>query len=128
MEKAEKWPGISIHSTLFRYQDARNKNKKSDALSKLASLTFAHLTKEVMFEMLQKKSIEAEIGMTPVEKLVKIGWPLWWNFSGTERCPGWSGGKENKNESSNVPAHLCNSVEKSIHGAAAMMPRPDTSR
>ena len=36
----------------------RSKNKKADALSKLASLTFAHLTKKVLVEVLEKSSIE----------------------------------------------------------------------
>nr|GEU31909.1 reverse transcriptase domain-containing protein [Tanacetum cinerariifolium] len=36
----------------------RNQNKKADALSKLASMTFEHLTKEVLIEVLSKMSIE----------------------------------------------------------------------
>ncbi|GJT68976.1 reverse transcriptase domain-containing protein [Tanacetum coccineum] len=36
----------------------RNQNKKADALSKLASMTFKHLTKEVLVEVLPKRSIE----------------------------------------------------------------------
>ncbi|GJY90707.1 putative ribonuclease H-like domain-containing protein [Tanacetum coccineum] len=36
----------------------RNQNKKVDVLSKLASMTFVHLTKEVLIEVLAKRSIE----------------------------------------------------------------------
>ncbi|GKA71894.1 reverse transcriptase domain-containing protein, partial [Tanacetum coccineum] len=36
----------------------RNQNKKADTLSKLASMTFEHLTKEVLVEVLPKQSIE----------------------------------------------------------------------
>nr|GEY92238.1 reverse transcriptase domain-containing protein [Tanacetum cinerariifolium] len=36
----------------------RNQNKKADALSKLASMTFKHLTKEVLVKVLPKRSIE----------------------------------------------------------------------
>ncbi|GJX72980.1 reverse transcriptase domain-containing protein [Tanacetum coccineum] len=36
----------------------RNQNKKANALSKLASMTFEHLTKEVLVEVLTKRSIE----------------------------------------------------------------------
>ncbi|GJY66134.1 reverse transcriptase domain-containing protein [Tanacetum coccineum] len=36
----------------------RNHNKKADALSKLASMTFEHLTKEVLVEILTKRLIE----------------------------------------------------------------------
>ncbi|GJR76362.1 reverse transcriptase domain-containing protein [Tanacetum coccineum] len=36
----------------------RNQNKKADVLSKLASMTFKHLTKEVLVEVLTKRSIE----------------------------------------------------------------------
>ncbi|GKE35642.1 reverse transcriptase domain-containing protein, partial [Tanacetum coccineum] len=35
-----------------------NQNKKADALSKLASMTFEHLTKEVLVEVLTKRSIK----------------------------------------------------------------------
>ncbi|XP_071700134.1 uncharacterized protein [Rutidosis leptorrhynchoides] len=38
----------------------RSQNKKADALSKLASITFAHLVKEVLVEVLEKRSIEAQ--------------------------------------------------------------------
>ncbi|XP_071688152.1 uncharacterized protein [Rutidosis leptorrhynchoides] len=38
----------------------RSQNKKADALSKLASLTFRHLAKEVLVEVLEKKSILEE--------------------------------------------------------------------
>nr|GEZ81532.1 reverse transcriptase domain-containing protein [Tanacetum cinerariifolium] len=36
----------------------RNQNMKADALSKLASMTFKHLTKEVLVKVLTKRSIE----------------------------------------------------------------------
>nr|XP_043618825.1 uncharacterized protein LOC122590711 [Erigeron canadensis] len=36
----------------------RNQNKKADALSKLASLTFGHLGKQVLVEVLKERSIE----------------------------------------------------------------------
>ncbi|XP_071719256.1 uncharacterized protein [Rutidosis leptorrhynchoides] len=38
----------------------RSQNKKADALSKIASITFAHLAKEVLVETLERRSIEAE--------------------------------------------------------------------
>ncbi|XP_071714277.1 uncharacterized protein [Rutidosis leptorrhynchoides] len=38
----------------------RSQNKKADALSKLASITFTHLAKEVLVETLEHGSIEAE--------------------------------------------------------------------
>ncbi|GJW76754.1 reverse transcriptase domain-containing protein [Tanacetum coccineum] len=43
-------------------QVPRSKNKKADALSKIASTSFAHLTKQVLVEELNKKSInEVEV-------------------------------------------------------------------
>ncbi|XP_071719444.1 uncharacterized protein [Rutidosis leptorrhynchoides] len=59
-------------------------NKKADALSKLASLTFEHLAKEVLVEVLEKKSIlEEEVNdlihedevtwMTPLQVYLKAG-------------------------------------------------------
>ncbi|GJT66815.1 reverse transcriptase domain-containing protein [Tanacetum coccineum] len=43
-------------------QVPRSENKKSDALSKLASTSFAHLTKQVLVEELKEKSInEAQV-------------------------------------------------------------------
>nr|XP_043619402.1 uncharacterized protein LOC122591233 [Erigeron canadensis] len=64
-------------------QVPRSQNKKADALSKLTSLTFAHLTKEVLVEVLEEKSIvpkkevsqteEAECWMTPLYNFIKDG-------------------------------------------------------
>nr|XP_043630086.1 uncharacterized protein K02A2.6-like [Erigeron canadensis] len=38
----------------------RNQNQKADALSKLASLTFSHLAKDVLIEVLEDRSIEGK--------------------------------------------------------------------
>ncbi|XP_022030759.1 uncharacterized protein LOC110931682 [Helianthus annuus] len=65
-------------------QIPRSQNKKADALSKLASLTFAHLTKKVLVEVLKAPSIdELEVQdvvteeepnwMTPIKKFLKNG-------------------------------------------------------
>ncbi|GKD18769.1 reverse transcriptase domain-containing protein [Tanacetum coccineum] len=51
----------------------RNQNKKADALSKLASLTFKHLKKEVFVEVLAKRSIE-EKEVLKVEIKEKRSW------------------------------------------------------
>ncbi|GJZ57935.1 reverse transcriptase domain-containing protein [Tanacetum coccineum] len=51
----------------------RNQNKKADALSKLASMTFEHLTKEVLVEVLAKRSIE-EKEVMKVEIKEKRSW------------------------------------------------------
>ncbi|XP_071715312.1 uncharacterized protein [Rutidosis leptorrhynchoides] len=62
----------------------RSQNKKADALSKLASLTFEHLAKEVLVEVLEKKSIlkeevndliqEDEVAwMTPLQAYLETG-------------------------------------------------------
>ncbi|GJS50232.1 reverse transcriptase domain-containing protein [Tanacetum coccineum] len=51
----------------------RNQNKKADALSKLASMTFEHLTKEVLVEVLAKRSIE-EKEVLKVEIKEKRSW------------------------------------------------------
>lgn len=39
-------------------QVPRSENKKAEALSKMASTTFAHLSKQVLVEELKQKSIE----------------------------------------------------------------------
>ncbi|GJY25165.1 reverse transcriptase domain-containing protein [Tanacetum coccineum] len=62
----------------------RNQNKKVEALSKLASMTFEHLTKEVLVEVLSKRSIEekeilqvktkeGESWMTPIHEYLVSG-------------------------------------------------------
>ncbi|GKD34109.1 reverse transcriptase domain-containing protein [Tanacetum coccineum] len=51
----------------------RNQNKKVDALSKLASMTFEHLTKEVLVEVLPKRSIE-EKEILQVETKERESW------------------------------------------------------
>ncbi|GJX05290.1 putative reverse transcriptase domain-containing protein [Tanacetum coccineum] len=52
---------------------ARNQNKKYDALSKLASMTFEHLTKEVLVELLANRSInDREVSTIVAEKGEKL--------------------------------------------------------
>nr|GEV88570.1 hypothetical protein [Tanacetum cinerariifolium] len=65
----------------------RNQNQKADVLSKLASVAFNHLTKEILVEVLSAKSVEAqEVNaiveedednwMTPIIKCLEEGiWP-----------------------------------------------------
>ncbi|GKB55278.1 reverse transcriptase domain-containing protein, partial [Tanacetum coccineum] len=46
----------------------RSKNKKADALSKIASTSFAHLPKQVLVEVLKEKSIQEREVATVVEE------------------------------------------------------------
>ncbi|GJX32280.1 hypothetical protein Tco_0242135, partial [Tanacetum coccineum] len=46
----------------------RSKNKKADALCKIASTSFAHQTKKVLVEVLKEKSIEEKEILTVVEE------------------------------------------------------------
>ncbi|GJR93604.1 reverse transcriptase domain-containing protein [Tanacetum coccineum] len=49
-------------------QVPRSKNKKADALSKIASTSFAHLSKQVLVEVLKEKSIQEKEVATVVEE------------------------------------------------------------
>ncbi|GJY01717.1 reverse transcriptase domain-containing protein [Tanacetum coccineum] len=49
-------------------QVPRSENKKADALSKIASTSFAHLTKQVLVETLKRKSIEEREILAVVEE------------------------------------------------------------
>nr|GEX81974.1 reverse transcriptase domain-containing protein [Tanacetum cinerariifolium] len=49
-------------------QVPRSKNKKVDALSKIASTSFAHLSKQVLVEILKEKSIQEKEMATVVEE------------------------------------------------------------
>nr|GEW31821.1 reverse transcriptase domain-containing protein [Tanacetum cinerariifolium] len=49
-------------------QVPRSKNKKADALSKIASTNFAHLSKQVLVEVLKEKSIQEGENATVVEE------------------------------------------------------------
>ncbi|GKC88995.1 reverse transcriptase domain-containing protein [Tanacetum coccineum] len=49
-------------------QVPRSKNKKADALSKITSTSFAHLSKQVLVEILKEKSIHEEEVATVVEE------------------------------------------------------------
>ncbi|GJU49601.1 reverse transcriptase domain-containing protein [Tanacetum coccineum] len=49
-------------------QVPRSENKKADALSKIASTSFAHLSKQVLVEELKEKSISAEEVLAVVEE------------------------------------------------------------
>ncbi|XP_071714822.1 uncharacterized protein [Rutidosis leptorrhynchoides] len=62
----------------------RSQNKKAHALSKLASITFAQLAKEVLVEVLEKRSIEAQevhdliteeenTWMKPIKEYLELG-------------------------------------------------------
>ncbi|GJV08536.1 reverse transcriptase domain-containing protein [Tanacetum coccineum] len=53
--------------TLMGEEVPRSENKKADALSKIASTSFAHLSKQVLVEELKEKSISA-VKMTPIFK------------------------------------------------------------
>ncbi|GJY34117.1 reverse transcriptase domain-containing protein [Tanacetum coccineum] len=49
-------------------QVPRSKNKKADAMSKIASTSFAHLSKQVLVEILKEKSIQEKEVTTVVEE------------------------------------------------------------
>ncbi|GJT59612.1 reverse transcriptase domain-containing protein [Tanacetum coccineum] len=77
---AAKQPAIreylqSTKETLRRFRSyiiehiRRNQNKKADALSKLASMTFEHLTKEVLVEVLARRKIKIK---APQYKLIRV--------------------------------------------------------
>ncbi|GJW44898.1 reverse transcriptase domain-containing protein [Tanacetum coccineum] len=67
--KSSNIPGLPTSVENVR----RNQNKKADALSKLASMTFEHLTKEVIVEVLTKRSIEEK----EVLKVDTQEWKSW---------------------------------------------------
>nr|GEZ28995.1 hypothetical protein [Tanacetum cinerariifolium] len=54
-------------------QVSRSKNKKADALSKIASTSFAHLSKQVLVEVLETKSITAK----EVTAVIEEEGPTW---------------------------------------------------
>ncbi|GKA75730.1 reverse transcriptase domain-containing protein [Tanacetum coccineum] len=58
LEKAKSL--ISGFANFSISQVPRSKNKKVDALSKIASTSFAHLSKQVLVEVLKEKSIQEE--------------------------------------------------------------------
>nr|XP_043615952.1 uncharacterized protein LOC122587853 [Erigeron canadensis] len=68
-------------------QVRRNQNKKADALSKLVSLTFAHLTKEVLVEVLKEKSITKGNEVSQVEEEEDCWMTSIYNFIKNETLP-----------------------------------------
>nr|XP_043637982.1 uncharacterized protein LOC122608983 [Erigeron canadensis] len=69
----EKVKEIKEKFRSFRISNiSRNKNKIADALSKLASTSFAHLTEEVLVEVLEKRSIEE-----PEVNVIEEEGPTW---------------------------------------------------
>ncbi|GJS93630.1 reverse transcriptase domain-containing protein [Tanacetum coccineum] len=71
IEKAKSL--ISGFANFSISQVLRSKNKKADALSKIASTTFAHLSKQVLVEILKEKSIQEK----EVEAIVEEEGPTW---------------------------------------------------
>ncbi|GJU39297.1 reverse transcriptase domain-containing protein [Tanacetum coccineum] len=66
LEKAKSL--ISGFANFSISQVPRSKNKKADALSKIASTSFVHLSKQVLVEILKEKSIQGEEVATVVEQ------------------------------------------------------------
>ncbi|GJT58894.1 reverse transcriptase domain-containing protein [Tanacetum coccineum] len=65
----EKFKGlVSGFANFSISQVPRSKNKKEDALSKITSTSFAHLSKQVLVEVLQEKSIQEKEVTTVVEE------------------------------------------------------------
>nr|GEY52750.1 reverse transcriptase domain-containing protein [Tanacetum cinerariifolium] len=59
---------ISGFTTFSISQVPRSKNKKADALSKIASTSFAHLTKQVLVEVIKNKSIKEKEVTSVIEE------------------------------------------------------------
>nr|GEV46702.1 reverse transcriptase domain-containing protein [Tanacetum cinerariifolium] len=64
---------VSGFTTFSISQVPRSKNKKGDALSKIASTSFAHLSKQVLVEVLKDKSIKEK----EVTTMIKEDGPTW---------------------------------------------------
>ncbi|GJQ98983.1 reverse transcriptase domain-containing protein [Tanacetum coccineum] len=63
------WPGRYRQFKKFSIEQVpRSENKKADALSKIASTSFAYLTKQVLVEVQKKKSIEEKEILMVVEE------------------------------------------------------------
>nr|GEX49941.1 reverse transcriptase domain-containing protein [Tanacetum cinerariifolium] len=66
--------GLVIEFTTFSIsQVPRSKNKQADALSKIVSTSFAHLSKQVLVEVLENKSIKGK----EVAVVIKEDGPTW---------------------------------------------------
>ncbi|GJS43649.1 reverse transcriptase domain-containing protein [Tanacetum coccineum] len=66
LEKAKSL--VSGFANFSISQVPRSKNKKADALSKIASTSFTHLSKQVLVEVLKEESIQEREVATVVEK------------------------------------------------------------
>nr|GEV09585.1 reverse transcriptase domain-containing protein [Tanacetum cinerariifolium] len=64
---------VSGFTTFSISQVPRSKNKKADALSKIASTSFAHLSKQVLVEVLENKSIKEK----EVAVVIEEDGPTW---------------------------------------------------
>jgi Reverse transcriptase-like len=71
---AEAQKRVSWFDKFTIKQVPRAQNKEADALSKLASMLFKHLTKKVLVEVLDRRSIEG----VPEEMLEVAGEPIGW--------------------------------------------------
>ncbi|GKD85619.1 reverse transcriptase domain-containing protein, partial [Tanacetum coccineum] len=71
LEKAKSQ--ISGFANFSISQVPRSKNEKADALSKIASTSFAHLSKQVLVKILKEKSIQEK----EVAAIVEGEGPIW---------------------------------------------------
>ncbi|GJS05659.1 reverse transcriptase domain-containing protein [Tanacetum coccineum] len=81
LEKAKSL--ISGFTNFSISQVSRSKNKKANALSKITSTSFAHLSKQVLVEILKEKSIQEEEVATVVEE----EGPTWMTPNWIEELP-----------------------------------------
>ncbi|GKD20721.1 reverse transcriptase domain-containing protein [Tanacetum coccineum] len=96
-------------------QIPRSENKKADALSKIASTSFAHLSKQVLVEELKEKSIsEVEI-LTVVEKEGDT-WmtPIYKNTSRRNSTSGYEESKGNKTQTNGLVERANRSLGEGI--------------
>ncbi|GJT15330.1 reverse transcriptase domain-containing protein [Tanacetum coccineum] len=123
-------------------QVPRSENKKADALSKIASKSFAHLSKQVLLEELKEKSIsamevlavveeEGDTWMTPIFKYLRDGTLLVeMKKARAVRCKSWRFAKINETLYKKsflgpwlrcVGLHQANYVLREIHEGSCSM-------
>ncbi|GKD18018.1 reverse transcriptase domain-containing protein, partial [Tanacetum coccineum] len=77
----------NVDSRLVANQVPRSENKKADALSKIASASFAHLTKEVLVKELNEKSINEAKVLAVMEEEGDTWMTLIYNYLTKETLP-----------------------------------------
>nr|GFB16633.1 reverse transcriptase domain-containing protein [Tanacetum cinerariifolium] len=109
---------VSGFKTFSTSQVPRSRNKKADALSKIASISFAYLSKQILVEVLETKSITGK----EVTAMIEEKGPTWMTKLVNYLKDGILPGNENEARKLRLKAHQYELIEGVLHKRSFFTP------